>query len=129
MKTPTNREHLLAAVGGYLQEGLDIREIEREAARSAYEILFNTVCGGNQCRVAERLGVHRNTVARQIAELGLVFARVGRRRMLVRGTWTRDKGEGNREQGPGTREQGAGSRDQGTERQRSAVSHQLKARG
>ena len=86
---PDEREfaqgRLWGAVTECLVAGFTLAEVEDEAARYAYEILFNTVCKGNQCRLAETLGRHRNTVGRRIRNLGLSIAQVryGRRRQRV----------------------------------------------
>ena len=48
-----------------------VRDFERQYLR---EVLV--ACRGNQCKAAEELGMHRNTLSRAMAELGLRLADV-----------------------------------------------------
>ena len=48
-----------------------VREFKRSFLR---EVLVAN--GGNQCKAAEELGMHRNTISRAMTELGLTLAEV-----------------------------------------------------
>ena len=48
-----------------------VRDFKRQYLR---EVLV--ACRGNQCKAAEELGMHRNTLSRAMAELGLNLAEV-----------------------------------------------------
>ena len=59
--------------------GILYREFVRETKKTFVEEVL-IACGGNQCKAARALGEHRNTVSRNIAELGIdmkaVYAKV-----------------------------------------------------
>jgi DNA-binding protein Fis len=64
----TLRQQAKALVRGFLQLGLPYAECVR-AFKKEFVVLVLVAHRGNQCRAAHSLGMHRNTLARTLAEL------------------------------------------------------------
>lgn len=54
----------------YYSSGILYQEFQRECNKRFIMHVLRA-CNGNQCRAARELGMHRNTLSRTIAELGL----------------------------------------------------------
>lgn len=59
-----------SAVLAGMEQSMCFQQLERLTQRAMIMVAMRE-CHGNQCHAAEKLGIHRNTLARMIAILGI----------------------------------------------------------